>query len=151
MAKPLEIYFACSIRGEQGGKEEKQLIVDTMKNLGHIVLSEIFIERDINTPDTALGMTPQQIFDRDIEWVNRSDVVVADVSRISLGVGIEIGWKLAKGGRVIGICQEQRYEPLSNMMKGCTDPQFRLIRWNSPDFLRTQLEEHLGQVNTESP
>lgn len=139
----LKIYFACSIRGEQGGQQEKELIVGTIKDLGHIVLSEIFLTQDINQNESLGELTPPQIFDRDISWVNESDIVVADVTRISMGVGMEIGWKLASGGRVLALCRQDRYEPLSNMAKN-NHPNYKLLIWSTGDELQELLTSELS-------
>ena len=84
MSERLKVYFACAIRGEQGGKEEKKLVVDVLKDLGHEVLSEMFAELDINN-NQLRTMTPEQIYQQDMGWLGASDIVVADVSRISMG------------------------------------------------------------------
>lgn len=142
---PLKIYFACSIRGEQGGLEEKELIVGIMKDLGHNVLSEIFLTQDINQNESLGTLTPAQIFDRDIAWVKESDVVVADVTRVSLGVGIEIGYKLAQNGQVVAICHQARFKSLSNMAKN-QHHHYKLIIWSTPEELNLQLEQTLGRA-----
>src|SRR5687768_7149544 len=82
LSKKLKIYFACSIMGEQGGAEDKQLVVDVLKGLGHTVLSEIFLEQDAKF-NALIKMTSQQIYEHDIQWIEEADVVVAEVSWIS--------------------------------------------------------------------
>ncbi len=152
MTEPLKIYFACSIRGEQGGKEEKELIVGTMKGLGHTVLSEVFTGLDITNNQSNAGVAPSDIYRQDMDWVNEADIVVADVSKISTGMGFEMGWKLRGGERVLALCREDRFEPLSNMIKGCTEPTFRLRTWDgahNPEQLQQVLEEELGRVTHE--
>lgn len=146
--RPKKIYFACSIRGEQGGKEEKELIVGTMKELGHIVLSEMFAGLDLSRNQSNDGVPPAEIYQQDMAWVEEADIVVADVSRASTGLGYEIGWKLRSDGPVLALCLESRYQGLSNMIKGCTEPRFRLRRWDgtdNPDQLREVLEQELGR------
>lgn len=36
-------------------------------------------------------MRPKDIFDRDVKWPNESDLIVAEVSIPSLGIGYELG------------------------------------------------------------
>lgn len=148
MAEQKKIYFACSIRGEQGGKDEKELIVGTMQRLGHIVLSEMFTSLDLHNNQMSLGVTPEQIYRQDMAWVDESDIVVADVSRISTGLGFEVGWKLRAGDPVLALCRQDNYDRLSNMIKGCTEPRFKLRQWegvHNPGQLRQILEEELGE------
>lgn len=138
------IYFACSIRGEQGGLEEKEFINKTLKELGHEVVSEIFVTQDNNNNNLGT-MTPQQIYERDISWIKESNIIVADVSRVSLGVGFEIGWMLKDGRKVVALCREDRFEGLSNMIKGCSEPNFSLIVWKDFDELKNKLAKKLNE------
>lgn len=146
----MKIYFACSIRGEQGGKEEKELMVNTMKDLGHNVLSEQFVNYDVTkNQQNSTEMTSEDIYTQDMGWVNESDIVVADVSRISTGMGYEVGWKLAKGGKVLALCKADKYEGLSNMLKGCNEPNFKLISWQTAEDVAQILEKELGRAEHE--
>lgn len=145
-SEALKIYFACSIRGEQGGQEEKEMIVHQLQDLGHHVISEIFLieSQDPFTPFHPLET--DQIFERDIKMVEESDVVVADVTRTSLGVGIEIGWRMSQGERVIGLCRHDRLPTLSAMAQN-KRPNYQLLIWSSPEELQSLLELTLGKAN----
>lgn len=154
MAERLNIYFACAIRGEQGGKEEKELVVKTLKGLGHNVLSEIFLGQDVNKNDLR-ELTPPEIFDRDIDWIEQSDAVVADVSRLSMGVGIELGWALNRGKKIVVLCHNDRFDGLTNMVKGMADSKYAkpgqvsINTWpgvNHPEKVRDILERELGDT-----
>lgn len=84
----MEIYFAASIRG---GRDDRQLYerLITFLNQQHHVLTE-----HIGNPNlTANGegeLSDQGIRDRDIAWLTASDVVVAEATHPSLGVGYEL-------------------------------------------------------------
>lgn len=143
----MKIYFACSIRGEQGGKEEKEMMVKAMKDLGHVVLSEQFTNYDIDVnQQNSTEMIPSDIYKQDMGWVYDSDIIVADVSRISTGMGYEVGWKMAKGGRILALCKAEKLESLSNMLKGCTEKNFKLISWQTKGDVRKILEKELGRA-----
>ncbi|MBI2011589.1 nucleoside 2-deoxyribosyltransferase [Candidatus Daviesbacteria bacterium] len=145
MARKLKVYFACSIKGEQGGKEEKIMITNIIKDLGHKILTEIILGHDLNANDTA-NLTPPQIYERDINWINDSDLVVADVTRISMGVGYEIGWVLRGGGKVVALCRADRKDALSNMIKGIIDKNFSLHYWENEDDLKIALKNELEKL-----
>lgn len=144
----MKIYFACSIRGEQGGKEEKEMIVKALQDLGHNVLSEEFTKLDINVNQiTEKGSTPKEIYTQDMGWVDESDIIVADVSRISTGMGYEVGSKMAKGGRVLALCKADKLDALSNMLKGCTEKNFKLLSWQTSEDVAKILEQELGRAD----
>lgn len=155
MAEKLNVYFAFAIRGEQGGADEKELIVRTIQDLGHRVLSEKFLGQDVN--QNELGeMSPPEICERDLDWLTTADALVADVSRLSHGVGFEIGWAASKGKPITVLCREDRYEGLSNMIKGFGGTvysfpgKYRLHFWRGmehPEDVRKILEKELGDAN----
>lgn len=146
-------YFACAIRGEQGGREEKELIVSTIKALGHVVVSEIFVAQDANW-NQSMVMTPGQVVDQDLGWIENSEFIVADVTRLSHGVGFELGWAAAKGILTVALCREDKFDGLSNMIKGFPDSRyskgnFSVHTWRGIDNtedVQQILEEKLGRV-----
>ena len=44
-----------------------------------------------HSPETDASIDDKWIHDRDVEWLHQADVVVAEVTQPSLGVGYEIG------------------------------------------------------------
>lgn len=83
----MNIYFAGSIRGGRGRRETYSQIIGILKKYG-TVLTEHVADAAITASGEAGA--PQDIYDRDIEWLTKSDVVIADVTTPSLGVGYEV-------------------------------------------------------------
>lgn len=144
MPKKLKVYFACSIHGEKGGQAEKDLIVKTINNLGHRVLTEIFPTDGIHARGAKLG--PFAIYKEDMDWIKESDVLVADVTRISLGVGYEVGWSVAKKKKVVALYNKKKKGVLSFMLQGNKEESFHLHYWKSEKELRTILRKELGNA-----
>lgn len=142
---PLDVYFGCSIQGEPGGEQVKKMIVGVIQDLGHNVLSEMFISENVNLR-RGRQLQDDEVYQDDIYMMHRSMVKVMDVSRISMGVGYEIGWSLAKGERVVGFCEEGRWDNLSKMVKGNTEPNFSLYRWGNKEDVKKILRMELGEV-----
>ena len=63
------------------------------------------------------GVTDSYIYERDMEWRNQADVVVAEVTQPSLGVGYELGWADGKKP-IICLYREQEGKRLSAMLTG---------------------------------
>ena len=51
-----------------------------------------------HSPETDASISDKWIHDRDVEWLHEADVVVAEVTQPSLGVGYEIGKPLVEEG-----------------------------------------------------
>ena len=120
----MKIYFAGSIRG---GREDVEIylgLVEHLKTLGD-VLTEHVADKSLILKGEE-GLTDRQIHDRDMDWLGSSDVVVAEVTRASLGVGYEIGrivernlWvPLEKKKTILCLYRPQIDKKLSAMIAG---------------------------------
>ncbi len=114
-----KIYFAGSIRG---GREDSDLYRMIIVHLGKYgeVLTEHIGSSGL-TPMGEAGLTDQEIFYRDIEWLTSSDVVVAEVTTPSLGVGFEIARAVDLKKRVLCLFRRRDERRVSAMISGCPD------------------------------
>ena len=94
----MTIYFAASISGGRGDQAIYELIIELLKQHG-IVLTEHF--GNVSLTSAGEDLADCVIHDRDLEWLRRSDVLVAEVTTPSLGVGYEIGRAVEWGKRVV--------------------------------------------------
>ena len=90
-----KVYFAGSIRGgRQDAELYKRLIVYIQRE--HVVLTEHVGDlsksklEDVPNRDVA-------IYEQDTAWLRESDVVIAECTTTSLGVGYELGYAEAHG------------------------------------------------------
>ncbi len=116
----MNIYYATSIRGASDENSDRinKFIINTLKNYGN-VLTEHFANLG-KTVEGETGLTDRQIHDRDLDWITQSDVIVAEVTNPSLGVGYEIARGLEMGKKVF--CLKANHgKRLSAMIAGCDD------------------------------
>ncbi|MFT4310327.1 MAG: nucleoside 2-deoxyribosyltransferase [Candidatus Woesearchaeota archaeon] len=90
----MNIYFSGSIRGGGNDTQFYLRIIDVLKQYGHVFAEHIY--EHATSGKGTVHLTDTQIHDRDIEWIDKSDIVVAEVSTPSLGVGYEIRYALEK-------------------------------------------------------
>lgn len=131
----MNIYFAGSIRG---GREDAVLyarIIDFLKQFGNVLTEHIGDPLLTGMGDEGLSDT--QIYDQDMDWLLAADVIVAEVTTVSMGVGYEIGRAVAAGKKVICLYREQSGKRLSAMIAGC--PSIKLIHYEQPDEAETIL------------
>lgn len=83
------IYFSGSITGGRGDVTMYRRIVAALEADGYRVLAGSVAADDVSDAGDALD--PRAIFERDLGWLAKADVLVAEVSTPSLGVGYEIG------------------------------------------------------------
>lgn len=111
----MKIYFAGSIRG---GRDDKELYLEIINLLGKYgkVLTEHIGDKTLSAMGED-GPTDEYIYDRDMAWLNEADVVVAEVTTPSLGVGYEIG-KMEDKKPTLCLYREQDGKRISAMIGG---------------------------------
>ena len=113
MSKNLKIYFGGSIKGGRSKAEDYKKIVDYLKTIGTVLDEHV---ADPNLKSSGESINSVEIYNRDISWINECDVLIAEVTVPSLGVGYEIGYAESLNKRII--CLYQNNASISAMIKG---------------------------------
>lgn len=112
----MTIYFAASISGGRGDQAIYEQIIEMLKQHG-TVLTEHFGNASLTAAGEAIPDC--DIHDRDLEWLRSADVLIAEVTTPSLGVGYEIGRAVEWGKRVVCLYRPAEDRRLSGMIAGC--------------------------------
>jgi nucleoside 2-deoxyribosyltransferase len=110
------IYFAGSIRGGRGDQAIYEEIIDRLRRYGTVLTEHV---GDVNLSLGGENAADCDIHDRDLDWLRSADVLVAEVTTPSLGVGYEIGRAVEWGKRVICLYRPADGTRLSGMIAGC--------------------------------
>jgi len=135
----MKIYFACSISG--GRKDEKayQYLVQALTGMGIDVPTAHIAETGVEEVDAR--EKPGDIYNRDVSWIRESDLLIAEVSTPSHGVGYEIGYALDLGKPVL--CLYKKGVVISKMITGNPHPLLTVIDYENntkaEEILRTYL------------
>lgn len=114
----MNIYFACSITGGREFESTYQQIVAALSADGHKIPTSHLAQSEVTENEGIL--TPQYVYERDVNWIKNCDVLIAEVSVPSHGVGYEIGFALNIGKPVLCLFQKER--KVSKMITGNSDP-----------------------------
>lgn len=103
------------------------------------ILEEWIISQKLKpfTPGKMEDTTPKVIFKRDLEMLEESDFIVADVNEPSHGVGMEIMYAFEHRMPVICVLKKEN-RPFSRMVDG--SPHVYLIEYENKEDLKTKLE-----------
>jgi nucleoside 2-deoxyribosyltransferase len=112
----IKIYFCGSIRGGRELARVYQEIIDVLKDKGEVLTEHVGDKEELSKKD--LHLSDRQIHDRDLQWIRESDVMVAEVTIPSLGVGYEIGRALEMGLPIICLFNANSQKKLSAMIGG---------------------------------
>lgn len=91
---------------------------------------------------SEMNQTDSQIYEQDTAWLEEADVVIAEVSNPSLGVGFEIGYALKIGKPILCLFNKEADKKLSAMISGCHDIQ--TILYLNIDELKEPFEAFLS-------
>ncbi len=109
----MKIYFSGSIAGGRAYLDTYKKIVAHLKK-HHEVLTEHIVYDDIFTFEK--DETANDIYARDIGWLDESDCVIAEISHPSLGVGYEICYAEKAGKPVLCLYHDGLF--VSRMITG---------------------------------
>lgn len=111
----MKIYFSGSIRGGRQDAALYRELIGELKKYGTVLTEHIGHE----TIDH--GLSDPDIYKQDMDWLRESDLIVAEVTTPSLGVGYEIGHAVAMGKRVICLYRTGNGSRLSAMISGAPE------------------------------
>lgn len=122
-----KVYFSGSIRG---GREDIALYAELIRGIGEYaeVLTE-FIGDSTLEDQEADTMTDADIYERDVALERRCDLVIAECTTPSLGVGYELAYAEALGKPVIILFREESGRRLSAMLSG--NPRFTVFGYRT--------------------
>lgn len=136
----MKIYFAGSIRGGRQDQELYLKLIEHLKNHGTVLTEHIG-----NSSLTAKGdsLNEADIFKRDIAWINEADIIVAEVTTPSLGVGYEIALSQTLGKPLLVLFRPNEGRKLSAMIAGITN--LKVQNYTSFDEVATIINEFMKQ------
>ncbi|HSF81165.1 MAG TPA: nucleoside 2-deoxyribosyltransferase [Anaerolineales bacterium] len=123
----MNIYFACSITGGREYEQVYQAIVQALLADGHQVPTAHLAKPEVMALESSVEAA--DVFHRDINWIQESDALVAEVSTPSHGVGFEVCYALSLGKPVL--CCYRVGEKISKMITGNPHPKLRLSAYRT--------------------
>lgn len=132
-----KIYFAGSIRG---GRIDAELYGRLIK---HMQKDNIVLTEHIGSPHLNLmeqGKRDIDIYDQDTAWLRESDIVIAECTCPSLGVGYEMAYA-EKLGKPCHIFYDRSKTQLSAMLTG--NPYFSIHPYESESEIYNTLNSIL--------
>lgn len=118
----MNIYFACSITGGRAFESVYQEFTRILLTDKHKVPTAHLAESNVMALEKVID--PREVYDRDVAWIRTCDVLIAEVSVPSHGVGYEIGFALEQDKPVL--CLAQAGLAVSKMLTGNPHPALQV-------------------------
>lgn len=111
------VYFTASMSGNGGYRENYHHIIACLKKNNIVLVSgQQIVDQKLSTQDALFSS--EQIFKRQRERIDQSDVVIAEVTAPSTGVGGEVVYALTQKKLVLALVFAEHEDKISPMIEG---------------------------------
>jgi 2'-deoxynucleoside 5'-phosphate N-hydrolase len=144
----MRIYLACTVRGERSGVLAGRAICERLQQLGHEVLTTHLLADNVDSAEAQLA--EEQVYRRDLDWLSQCDVLVAEASGSSYGVGFEVGYVIGRaretGQRVWLVYDAARRHAVSRLISGNCDDACTTFAYHSIEDLTAFIDQQAGTL-----
>ena len=102
-----------------------------------------------NANDAEAALTEEQVYRRDLEWLTQCEVLVAEASGSTYGVGFEVGYVLGQanrtGQRVLLLYDRNRRHAISRLITGNCDDNCTTFGYASLEELLAMVEQRFAK------
>lgn len=139
----MRIFLSGSIRGGRGMLPVYMNICSLLQQEGHEVLSWHVADPAVEEAESV--MTEQEIYERDMGFLEKSECLIAEVSTPSIGVGYEICSALQQGLPVL--CLYSPQANVSAMILGNTNKELTAKEYGNEQELQEIIIGFLCEIN----
>jgi nucleoside 2-deoxyribosyltransferase len=136
----MKIYFAGSIRGAKADKSLFKRFIKHLSGYGEVLTKHSFdfdYSQEIRLDDYG-------IYELDTGWLKDADVLVAEVSSPSLGVGYEIGRVEALKKPILCLYKKQEGRRLSAMIGG--NRKLKIIEYDGVEEALSAIDRFMSDI-----
>jgi 2'-deoxynucleoside 5'-phosphate N-hydrolase len=129
----MRIYLGVTVRGDRSALEAARYVARRLQERGHEILTTHLLLDDVESVEQS--RSDQDIYLRDIAWVESCDVLVAEASGSSFGVGFEAGYLLGRaphtGQRAYLMYRRDRHPAISRLITGLSSEHGTVFPYES--------------------
>jgi nucleoside 2-deoxyribosyltransferase len=139
----MKIYFGFTVAGDRSSVVAATKIVELLEELGHDVLTRHLIREDAWQADRSVS--PQEVYRRDLNWLQQCDLFVAEVSGSSFGLGFESGYVLGATTKKVSLFYRRDVEKkISLLITGITHPNCKLVPYSDLEEVENWIRSNLA-------
>jgi 2'-deoxynucleoside 5'-phosphate N-hydrolase len=134
------IYCASPIRGDRKYEPIYKEIVNHINSLGHTALSEL-----ADKFKSTIPLTDAQIFKRDVKWMESSQLMIAEVSSASTGVGFEVAYFLYHLKKPVLVFTQHGEKSVSAMIIGNDSELLTIQDYIGVEDMKKSISRYLNE------
>jgi hypothetical protein len=140
----MQIYFGFTVAGNRSAVMVAKKIVVILEEMRHEVLTRHLVED--NAWEADRGITPKEVYLRDMKWLEQCDMFIAEVSGSSFGLGFETGYLLgATSKKVVLFFRRDVESKISLLITGNSHPNCRLVPYSDLNEVEFWIGNNLAQ------
>jgi hypothetical protein len=138
----MKIYFGFTVAGDRSSIDAARRIVALLQQKGHEVLTEHLVHDDAWSQDRIIP--PQQVYQRDMKWLEQCDLFLAEVSGSSFGLGFEAGYLPGASAKKVALFYRREIaDKISLLITGNSHPNCVLVPYTHLVELETFINDHV--------
>jgi 2'-deoxynucleoside 5'-phosphate N-hydrolase len=142
----MKVYFGFTMAGDRSSVETARRIVRVLEEMGHRVLTRHLVSDQAWEMDGRISA--REVYERDMGWLAESDILVAEVSGSSFGLGFETGYVLASTSkRAVLFYRSGVEDRISRMITGNTHPHCTLVPYGDLETAEAALRDLVERAN----
>ena len=139
----MKIYFGFTVAGDRSQVSTARRMVELLEAMGYEVLTRHLVSDNAAQMDRSIS--PQAVYERDMNWLRQCDHFIAEVSGSSFGLGYEAGYVLGSSDKKAVLFYRRDATPrISLLITGNTHPNCRLVPYSEPQEIEAQLRSTMG-------
>lgn len=111
----MKIYFSGSIYGGRQKLQTYKILVEELQKYGEVLDPEV---ADSQVIEKENDVTDERIFKKLEQKLNQADIIFAELTVPSLGVGYELGYADSHNKKIIGIYDKTAVQKITTMVRG---------------------------------
>jgi nucleoside 2-deoxyribosyltransferase len=140
----MKIYFGFTVAGDRSAVDAAKKIVGILDEMGHEVLTRHLVEENAWEADRSIS--PREVYLRDMKWLEKCDMFIAEVSGSSFGLGFETGYLLgATTKKVVLFYRREVESKISLLITGVTHPNCTLVPYSDLSAVEVWIRSNLAE------
>ncbi len=126
----MKIYFGFTVAGDRSSVDAARKVVYWLEEMGHEVLTRHLVSDNAWEADRSIS--PQDVYRRDMAWLELCDLFIAEVSGSSFGLGFETGYLLgATSKKVVLLYRRDLQRNVSLLITGNRHENCTLVPYDT--------------------
>lgn len=139
----MKIYFGFTVAGDRSSIDIARKVVHLLEEMGHEVLTRHLVSDNAWEADRSIS--PQDVYRRDMAWLQHCDLFIAEVSGSSFGLGFETGYLLgATNKTVILLYRRDVEQKVSLLITGNMHANCILVPYAAVEEVKEFLARNVG-------